>query len=130
MARSNARRLGLARVAFALGDWCAALGARRFDVVVSNPPYIEAADPHLAQGDLRFEPAAALASGADGLDAIRTISAQAPAHLNPHGWLLFEHGWDQGARARALLSAAGFVDVRSVCDLEARERVTLGRIAR
>lgn len=130
VARSNAQRLGFGNVGFALGDWCAALGASRFDVIVSNPPYIEAADPHLGEGDLRFEPASALASGSDGLDAIRTIVAQAPEHLRENGWLLFEHGWNQGERVRALLSAAGFDTVHSVRDVEDRERVTLGRIAR
>lgn len=125
VARANAERLGLANVAFAHGDWCAALGDARFDVIVSNPPYIAAGDPHLREGDLRYEPAAALASGSDGLDAIRAIVARAPAHLREGGWLLFEHGWDQAERVRGLLAAAGFADVRSEVDIEGRDRVTL-----
>lgn len=127
VARANAQRLGIANIEFAQGDWCAALGARRFDVIVSNPPYIAADDAHLGQGDLRHEPPAALASGADGLDAIRRIAADAPRHLHSGGWLLLEHGWQQAAQVRALLAAAGFDDVGSVMDLEGRDRVTLGR---
>lgn len=127
VARTNARRLGIDNVEFAQGDWCAALGERRFDVIVSNPPYIEAADPHLAQGDLRFEPAAALASGADGLDAIRAIAAGAREHLFDGGWLLLEHGYEQGGRVRDLLSAHGYAAVSTERDVEGRERVTLGR---
>ncbi|MFC4819285.1 peptide chain release factor N(5)-glutamine methyltransferase [Dokdonella ginsengisoli] len=126
VARANAQRLGI-DVEFAQGDWCAALGERRFDVIVSNPPYIEAADPHLARGDLRFEPAAALASGADGLDAIRTIAAGARERLRGGGWLLLEHGYDQGSRVRDLLSAHGYVAVSTQRDVEDRERVTLGQ---
>ncbi|MBD9369385.1 peptide chain release factor N(5)-glutamine methyltransferase [Xanthomonas sp. XNM01] len=128
MAVANARDAGLDNVWFRRGHWFAALGRERFDLVASNPPYIADGDPHLAQGDLRFEPAGALASGADGLDAIREIVAGAPAHLVPGGWLLLEHGWDQGAPVRALLAAAGFIDVATEQDLEARDRVTLGRL--
>ena len=84
-------------------------------------------DPHLGQGDLRFEPASALSSGADGLDAIRSIVRDAPRHLVPGGWLLLEHGWDQGEAVRALLAAADFIEVETARDLEARDRVTLGR---
>ncbi|MEY2168209.1 MULTISPECIES: peptide chain release factor N(5)-glutamine methyltransferase [unclassified Rhodanobacter] len=127
VARRNAQRLGIANVRFVQGDWLAPLTGERFALVVSNPPYIEAADPHLAQGDLRYEPAAALASGADGLDAIRRIVADACAHLEPGGWLLFEHGWNQGDAARALLREAGYVQVFTAQDLEARDRVSGGR---
>jgi release factor glutamine methyltransferase len=126
VARGNAERLGVGNVEFAAGDWYAALGDARFDLIVSNPPYVAADDAHLAQGDLRFEPASALASGADGLDAIRHIVAGAPAHLVDGGALLLEHGFDQSVRVRALLDAAGFVDVRSVRDAAGHERVTLG----
>ncbi|GAP66110.1 (protein release factor)-glutamineN5-methyltransferase [Mizugakiibacter sediminis] len=129
VARRNAARLGLGNVVFAQGDWCAALGeARDFDLIVSNPPYIAAGDPHLGEGDLRFEPAAALASGADGLDAIRRIVRDARAHLRPGGGLLFEHGYRQGAAVRALLAAAGYREVFSARDLEGRERVSGGSI--
>jgi len=126
VARGNAARLGIGNVAFAGGDWFAALGDACFDAIVSNPPYMAADDVHLAEGDLRFEPAAALASGADGLDAMRRIVAGAPAHLTDAGVLLLEHGFDQSARVRALLDAAGFENVASVCDNGGHERVTLG----
>ncbi|MFK2877373.1 peptide chain release factor N(5)-glutamine methyltransferase [Rhodanobacter hydrolyticus] len=127
VARHNAQRLGIANVRFAQGDWLAPLAGERFELIVSNPPYIEAADRHLAEGDLRYEPAAALASGADGLDDIRRIVAGAPAHLEAGGWLLFEHGWDQGDAASALLRAAGYAQVFTAQDLEARDRVSGGR---
>lgn len=129
VARRNAQRLGIRNVRFVQGDWLAPLVGERFVLVVSNPPYIEAADPHLAQGDLRYEPAAALASGADGLDAIRRIVADACAHLEPGGWLLFEHGWNQGDAARALLREAGYVQVFTAQDLEARDRVSGGAMS-
>jgi release factor glutamine methyltransferase len=125
VARRNAARLGAGNVRFLQGDWYDPLGEERFDLIVSNPPYIAAVDPHLAQGDLRFEPAAALASGADGLDAIRAIVAR--ARLNPGGWLLFEHGYDQAAACRELLARAGFQEVGSEADLAGIPRVTFGR---
>jgi len=124
VARGNAQRLGIGNVAFAQGDWGAALGVRRFDLIVSNPPYIAANDAHLVQGDLRFEPRAALASGADGLDAIRAIVRAALAHLRDGGWLLLEHGFDQGAAVRELLRQSGYVEVFTARDLEDRERVS------
>lgn len=129
VAAANGRRLQLGNVFFEHGDWFSSLGGRRFDVIVSNPPYIEDGDTHLAQGDLRFEPRLALASGPDGLDDIRLIAAQAGQHLLPGGWLLLEHGWQQGAAVRALLAAAGFVEVQTEPDLEGRDRVSLGRSA-
>ena len=128
VAVKNAQAYALENVWFRRGHWHDALGNDRFDMIVSNPPYIAAGDPHLQQGDLRFEPAPALASGADGLDAIREIISGAPGHLVPGGWLLLEHGWDQGAAIRALLEQAGFGDVETVQDLEQRDRVTLGRL--
>lgn len=127
VAQANARTHGLHNVRFAHGPWLAPLAGQRFDLIASNPPYIAAGDPHLAQGDLRYEPASALASGADGLDDIRVIVAGASAHLLPGGWLLLEHGWEQGEAVRALLAAAGFDAVATHRDLEARDRVTLGR---
>lgn len=123
VARANAERLQLP-VAFIHGDWLADV-AGRFDAIVSNPPYIPAADPHLAA--LTHEPLMALASGADGLDAIRTIVGQAPAHLVPGGWLLLEHGWDQADAVQALLRATGFIDVHSRHDLAGIARCTGGR---
>lgn len=128
VAVKNAQAHTLENVWFRRGHWYAALGNDRFDMIVSNPPYIAAGDPHLQQGDLRFEPPPALASGADGLDAIREIIAGAPAHLVRGGWLLLEHGRDQGEAIRALLEQAGFVEVETVRDLEQRDRVTLGSL--
>jgi len=127
VARANAAGHGLAQVEFRQGGWWAPLQGERFDLVASNPPYIAAADPHLDQGDLRFEPATALAAGTDGLDDIRQIVEGAPAHLRPGGWLLLEHGWDQGEAVAGLLRERGFQAVRTEQDLEARDRVTLGR---
>ena len=129
VARRNAQRLAIGNVSFAHGDWFAPLRDQRFDLVVSNPPYIEATDAHLVQGDLRFEPMTALVSGTDGLQAIRAIVAAGRAHLVAGGWLLFEHGWKQGAAARELLLAAGYIDVFTAADLEQRDRVSGGRHA-
>ncbi|HET7299137.1 MAG TPA: peptide chain release factor N(5)-glutamine methyltransferase [Oleiagrimonas sp.] len=126
VARGNAVRLGLRNVEFLQGDWLAPLSGRRFGMIISNPPYIKADDAHLTQGDLRFEPPAALASGADGLDAIRSIVRHAPSHLQPGGWLLLEHGWNQGEAVRALLREAGYAGIFTATDLEGRDRVTVG----
>ena len=129
LARRNAAALG-ARVEFLAGAWYAPVAGRRFDLVVSNPPYIAAADPHLAQGDLRFEPADALTDGsADGLDSIRAIVAGARAHLNPGGRLLLEHGYDQEPAVAAILAEAGFTDLVSIPDLAGIPRVAGGKIA-
>ncbi|MDP2694969.1 MAG: peptide chain release factor N(5)-glutamine methyltransferase [Gallionella sp.] len=127
VARENALRLNIANVRLLRSDWFAALAGERFDLIVSNPPYIAEGDAHLAQGDLRFEPRAALASGADGLDDIHRIVAGAKEHLNAGGWLLFEHGYDQAGRARELLGAAGYAEVFSARDLAGIERVSGGR---
>ena len=127
VARANAAALDLPRVRFAQGDWYEPLAGTRFDVIASNPPYIEDGDVHLSQGDLRFEPPTALSSGADGLDAIRVLAAGATTHLAPGGWLLVEHGLAQGAAIRALFITGGLEAVETVQDLEARDRVTLGR---
>lgn len=128
VARHNARAAGVANVEFRAGDWLAPLHGERYHLIASNPPYLASDDPHLARGDLRHEPLSALASGRDGLDAIRRIVRDAPAHLVDGGWLLLEHGHDQGDAVRALLAAAGFVDVATVQDLETRDRVGLGRM--
>ncbi|SDQ43672.1 [protein release factor]-glutamine N5-methyltransferase [Pseudoxanthomonas sp. CF385] len=128
IARANGSANDLKNVEFRAGSWWTPVAGERFHLIASNPPYIAEGDAHLAQGDLRFEPPAALSSGADGLDAIRMIVAGAPVHLLPGGWLLLEHGWDQGAAIRALMTAAGFVDVATETDLEQRDRVTLGRV--
>jgi release factor glutamine methyltransferase len=126
VARGNAERMG-AVVQFLESDWFAALGGR-FDLIVANPPYVAEGDPHLAVGDLRFEPAKALACGVDGLGAIRTIVATAPAHLAPGGWLLLEHGYDQAQQVRTLLEAAGFADIEQHRDLADLPRTSGGRL--
>jgi release factor glutamine methyltransferase len=128
VAARNARLLGAARVEVRVGDWYGALAAgERFDVIVSNPPYLAADDPHLAEGDLRFEPRTALTDEADGLRALDAVVAGAAAHLSPFGWLGLEHGWTQGPAVRALLDAAGFVEVGTLRDAEHRERLSVGR---
>lgn len=125
LARHNAHTLGLC-VEFRSGDWCAALDAdARFEMIVSNPPYIADGDPHLDA--LRYEPRAALTAGADGLDAIRALVRAAPAHLAPGGWLLLEHGHDQGAAVRALLTQGGLQGVETRRDFGGRERVSGGQ---
>ena len=128
VARRNAVSLGVGNVAFLQSDWFSALGRERFDIIVSNPPYVARADPHLQDGDARFEPLAALEAGAEGLEAIERIVAEAKPHLIAGGWLLFEHGYDQAARARQLLQAAGYDDVFSARDLAGIERVAGGRL--
>lgn len=131
-ARNGARLLDPARhggpLQLARGDWYDALDpALRFDVIVSNPPYIASGDPHLSEGDLRFEPRGALTDEADGLSAIRIIIAGAPARFAERGVLWLEHGYDQAAAVRALLEAAGFAAVRSERDLAGNERISGGR---
>jgi release factor glutamine methyltransferase len=129
VAARNRDRLGIGNVELRAGDWCDPLDGERFDIIVSNPPYVADSDPHLGQGDVRFEPRAALAAGADGLDAIRRLVACAPAHLRPGGWLLLEHGFDQAQRVRGLMARAGLGAVATHVDLSGTERVTEGRAA-
>lgn len=129
VARGNAQRLGLSNVEFAQGEWCAALGERTFDLIASNPPYIAEGDAHLDDGDLRFEPALALSSGADGLDAIRTIARDARRHLAPGGWLILEHGYDQGPAVREIFVMNGYAEAATAHDLEGRDRVSSARYA-
>ena len=126
VAQFNMQRLNLGNVRLLHSDWFSALRGERFDMIVSNPPYIAAGDAHLAQGDVRFEPRTALTSGTDGLDDIRRICTQAKAHLNPNGWLLLEHGYDQAAQVRALLQQSGFEEIFSARDLSGIERVSGG----
>jgi release factor glutamine methyltransferase len=125
VARANAKRHGV-NVRFFCGDWFGALQGEVFDLIVSNPPYVAAGDPHLAAGDLRFEPKRAFVGGDDGLDCIRAIVAKAGAHLRPGAWLLFEHGYDQAAACRALLEAQGYREVQSWPDLAGIPRVSGG----
>lgn len=127
VARANAQRNETANVEFRHGSWYTPLQGERFDLIASNPPYIADTDMHLSQGDLRFEPRSALASGAEGLDAIRELARGARAHLLPGGWLMLEHGFEQGAAVRELLRVHGLVEVETLPDLEARDRVTVGR---
>jgi release factor glutamine methyltransferase len=130
VARANARRNGLERIEFRLGDWLAPLGDETFDLIASNPPYVADEDPHVGEGDLRFEPRLALTSGPDGLDAIRRIAGGAPARLHPGGHVLLEHGYGQGEAVRTILADAGFTGIATLPDLEGRERVSLGTRAR
>lgn len=127
LARENARRLAAANVTAQHSDWLRAL-AGPLDAVVSNPPYVPEADPHLDAGDVRHEPRKALVAGPDGLDAIRAIIAAAPERLGPDGWLALEHGHDQGEAVRALMESGGFTDIDTRLDLAGQERVTHGRI--
>jgi release factor glutamine methyltransferase len=128
LAERNRARLKLANAGFVASHWFSALAGQRYQLIVSNPPYIAADDRHLGEGDVRFEPSSALVAGADGLDDIRLIIAQAPGYLEAGGWLLLEHGFDQAAAVRALLSARGFGAVESRRDLGGHERISLGRL--
>ena len=129
LARTNSAVLGLP-IEVRDGSWFAPLSdAPRFAMIVSNPPYIDGTDPHLHEGDVRFEPRSALVADEQGLADIRLIVAGAPAHLCPGGWLLLEHGWEQGALVRQLLLQQGYCQVETVRDYGDNERVTLGRLA-
>ncbi len=127
IARANAAANGV-DVRVLRSDWFGELQDERFALIASNPPYIDANDAHLSQGDLRFEPPGALTDYADGLSALRTIIEGAPAHLDAGGWLLLEHGYDQAEAVRALLDARGFLNVQSWRDLPGIERVSGGRL--
>ncbi|MCR3755794.1 MAG: protein-(glutamine-N(5)) methyltransferase [Sodalis sp. Psp] len=127
LASDNAAQLGIKNVQFLDGDWFEPLQAKRYNLIVSNPPYIEANDPHLLQGDVRFEPRSALVSGEDGLMDLMTICRQADVHLLPGGWLILEHGWQQGDTVRALLANAGFSHIATLRDYGYNERVSQGQ---
>lgn len=129
VARANAARLG-AEAAFILSDWFAALPAQRFNLIVANPPYVAAGDPHLSVGDLRFEPIGALTDHADGLAAVRRIIADAPDWLAPGGWLFIEHGYDQAEAVRVLLAGAGFDGIEQHRDLAGIVRASGGSCPR
>jgi len=128
LAERNRQRLQLDNVNVFTSHWFSALADQRFDLIISNPPYIAAGDVHLAEGDVRFEPESALVAGADGLDDIREIITASAQHLNAGGWLMLEHGYDQAASVRQLLQDAGFAAVESRKDLGGHERITLGRL--
>jgi release factor glutamine methyltransferase len=127
LAERNRQRLKLGNAEFRQSSWFDGLAGERFDLILSNPPYIAADDRHLGEGDVRFEPLSALVAGVDGLDDIRQIIAQAPRHLQAGGWLLLEHGYDQAEAVRELLAAAGFTAVDSRRDLGGHQRISLGR---
>ncbi|WP_395403864.1 peptide chain release factor N(5)-glutamine methyltransferase [Pseudoduganella sp. UC29_106] len=127
VAQRNAQRNG-ARVRFLHSDWFAAVAGEKFDLIVSNPPYIASGDRHLDEGDLRFEPSGALTDFADGLSALRQLVQDAPRHAHPGAWLLMEHGYDQAEAVRGLLSSAGYTEVASWQDLAGIQRVSGGRV--
>lgn len=127
LARDNAARLGIKNVQFLNGNWFKPVQAKRYNLIVSNPPYIEVDDPHLSQGDVRFEPRRALVSGESGLMDLTVICRQADAHLLSGGWLVLEHGWQQGDAVRTLLSGAGFSHIATLRDYSYNERVSQGQ---
>jgi len=129
VATENANNLGLNNVSFQYSDWFSQLQVQRFDMIVSNPPYIAENDPHLSQGDVRFEPKSALTSGADGLDDIRHIITHAPEYLRPNGWLMLEHGYDQAQAVAELLAQAQFSNIGHRLDLAGIQRVTFGMVS-
>lgn len=128
LARRNAEHLGLANVTLLQSHWFSALAGQRFATIVSNPPYIDEQDPHLAEGDVRFEPRSALVAAEQGLADLAWIIAQARAFLLPDGWLLLEHGWQQGEQVRALFAKNNYQDVETTRDYGGNERLTAGRL--
>ncbi len=126
LAERNRQRLQLDNAEVLNSHWFSALEGRQFNLIISNPPYIAETDPHLSMGDVRFEPGSALTSGPDGLDDLRTIISEAPVHLSPGGWLLLEHGYDQGPAVRELLIRHGFERIQTRRDLGEHERITFG----
>ncbi|MCB5188775.1 peptide chain release factor N(5)-glutamine methyltransferase [Methylobacillus caricis] len=127
VAQNNGTRLGANNVRFIESDWFSALNNQSFDLIVSNPPYIAQDDIHLQQGDLRFEPLSALASGADGLADIRRISASARRYLNPQGWLMMEHGYNQADKVAEILHQDQYHNIMTIADLAGHGRVTMGQ---
>jgi release factor glutamine methyltransferase len=127
LAKQNGQQLAIENCHFLQSDWFCALENQQFHLIVSNPPYIDADDPHLNEGDVRFEPHSALVAANQGLADLASIITQAPEHLHPGGWVLLEHGWRQGAAVRACLHTAGFSQVSSCVDYGGNERVSLGQ---
>jgi len=126
VAQQNAEHLGICNIAFHLGSWFEPLTGQKYQLIVSNPPYIPNADPHLGEGDVRFEPTSALIAGEDGLDDIRYLVANAPQYLKAPGWLLLEHGYDQGKAVVDLLNQADYSAVEDLVDLQGHGRVAVG----
>lgn len=127
LARSNAQRLGITNVRVLQSNWFSVLNTERFSLIVSNPPYIDREDPHLAQGDVRFEPLSALVADDSGLADLRTLVEISRQFLEPGGWLLLEHGWKQAAAVQQLFMAAGFIEVQTCQDYGGNDRLTTGR---
>ncbi|MEJ4043844.1 peptide chain release factor N(5)-glutamine methyltransferase [Erwinia sp. SLM-02] len=127
LARQNAAKLSLDNARFLQSNWFSALGGEQFATIVSNPPYIDAADGHLSQGDVRFEPASALVAGDRGLADIKIIAAEAGQHLLPEGWLLLEHGWQQAQEVRQILRDNNFTAIETCQDYGGNDRVTFGQ---
>lgn len=127
VAKYNAAKLGLQNVDFIQGQWFSQISNRRFHLIVSNPPYVPENDSHLKQGDLRFEPVEALSAGPDGLRDLREIIAKAPKFLLPGGWLMLEHGYDQGPSVKKLFQDNGFHQIQGYTDIEKRDRITKGQ---
>ena len=127
VAKENREQCQLNHVVLWQGDWLSAVASRSLDMIVSNPPYIESDDPHLLQGDVRFEPLSALVSGHDGLDDIRTIAQQAQRCLKPNAWLMIEHGYLQAESVNVIFQQAGFVKIETFKDYGDNDRVTIGQ---
>jgi len=129
LAQRNAKQNQITNIAFVRGSWLRSFRVQSFDLIISNPPYIEDDDPHLQQGDVRFEPLSALIAGTDGLDDIRQIIVQATSQLKNKGWLLLEHGYDQSARVQALMHDAGFENIQPHQDFGGQDRAVMGQLA-
>ena len=127
LARDNARRLGITNVEILQSNWFGALNTQRFTVIVSNPPYIDEQDPHLSQGDVRFEPRSALVADNHGLADLRILVETSRNFLESGGWLLLEHGWQQAAQVRELFTHAGYTEIQSCQDYGGNDRLTVGR---
>ncbi len=129
IARANAKQHHVEHIHFVAGDWFQAVLQQRFDAVISNPPYIALNDPHMLRGDVQFEPASALLAGVDGMSDIRKLCTQAYQHLNPNGWLVFEHGYDQKEKVHACLNENGFENIQQLNDLAGQPRISAGQLA-
>lgn len=127
LAQRNADHLGIRNIEIVQSRWFSALEGQTFSLIVSNPPYIDAQDPHLAQGDVRFEPLSALVAADNGLADLHTLIKDAPRYLLPQGWLMLEHGWQQGAAVREIFARYGWQQVETCRDYGDNERLTLGR---